>query len=1168
MILVVPHMRDQSGRTIPTAAVSRVRIYISNLGKSPVAGHDHVGLFVPDHELYSLTIDRTELVNRTVDRRSMTYLDASGAEASQDRARYVKFTSLSGIADKIDYIEHADYIDLSDITIETEPLPNGRYIMCYEATYQLRTISDGGELLCIGDKEVTAKFRFLLNHPGEVLLMMVDGTPDLYFTDANRSEDSTVAFYRPFADILQDIHDEQNYLGRANWVYDIPPEHIPYLGFLLGWDLPYFPASIDAMRRSTLRNMVRLQRLKGTKRAIRELFDLFGFAINISNVWWTPDGKGFVAPGEQTARQEIPVIKTLTTEPLLLDYTENGFATTTVPLIHRPRDRRATIRAYVVSRGSAAHQYLYDLGMQSQDTVDVFDTPTGIDYQEIPSVVSDVESMEGLLGGTTAIIGPNGYIDTLNKIGDGPIDMRGLSVNYITNVLNLSLGRYFEFDADQTVLYVFASYCYDKIEIPEAMKDLHSNRFDIAITRKDDEQVDPGVVLFLIDFLYRIKAFHSLLRKVMLTILASDTYEVTDFNVGGMIQQDITLDAGKQQTPPNAIIPTIPTGGCFAYKPEDYGFRRWDIAYRERILADLAAEFEAWRLPSRAERASGSTECLGNHRGQDRIDAAETRAQQTTINNAIVASDDADRGTLCTLDGRNYCYPGRVRDKASHRQDLVTSDSWRFRPCSLGLGQGTYYVMDNRTGLRQSLASSLGYDGPSRHPNMLNNLYRAYGRPRTDALYYSADAGLSPDLNRHLAIRRPQLDIQKDNLALPGHRQPTLGALEDDYTHPTWKAKPWDYPPVCDRGEVNYDNSLSARLVDGETGQTLVFDDIPYGLPGNGMLPDISSLGDHQITGTSLSSYDEITHSVYGDATGHPAITLECTTQRTSTTVAVAKAMFNSAVSCGTGHIDLQDGYPAVVGILNDIYVPIDYFPSLDSEVSDQLAHEWMIPDSPGTWAGTIAFTLSSEIRVSESSYEYDLYRPNRLDCGCLLASCGSDDYILTCTTEQFIGRYGNFDNDQVEVEKTMIMGEAMAVGAKSLDLRASTLFGINGGNPWPDTGTFTYKDGYGTIYDVYWETIGNYLDVVTVTSEPRVWGQSWNAGRLINKEIHNDGVITTMRQVLLRGPAGWNVIAAGEEQEIGEFKSTYLCNSPFSDPFVDHLGSGIQDNIELIIGT
>ena len=44
------------------------------------------------------------------------------------------------------------------------------------------------------------------------------------------------------------------------------------------------------------------------------------------------------------------------------------------------------------------------------------------------------------------------------------------------------------------------------------------------------------------DFLFKIKAFHSLLRKVILTMLESDTYLVSDFCAGGEILQDIIDD--------------------------------------------------------------------------------------------------------------------------------------------------------------------------------------------------------------------------------------------------------------------------------------------------------------------------------------------------------------------------------------------------------------------------------------------------------------------------------------------------------------------------------------------------------------------------------------------------------------------------------------------------
>jgi len=1204
MILVVPHMRDISGAPFGNAGVKSVRISIVDAGKSPVAGHDHVGIFNPSYEVFGTTLNQAALNNRIINLDSVEYLDSSGASTTTRNAEDIKFTCRAGIIGEVKYISHADYIDISDVQLEVEQLPNGRYFLSYEATYYERSISDNDELLCISDNETTASSRMLIKHPGEALQMMFEVTPNLYFTSDKKSTDTTIEFYRPFSDILQDIHDEQELQQRVNWVYDVSPENIPYLGFLLGWELPYFPQSVDALRRTVLRNIVKLQKLKGSKRAVRELFDLFGFAVDVENIWWTPDGEQYVAPGEELAtgqEYEIGSSRMVTTEPLLLEFTEDGFAQTSVPIIHRVVGRSMTVRAYVAERGSSAHTYLSQVGVELSTDFDALDYSAPNTWLMLPSTVSQVEAEDGLIGSTTALIGTDGYVSDITTSGDAPIMQHGLKQDFVANVLDLSLSKYHDFTEDETVLYIFATYVYDKITIPSDMGDLQSNRFDIIIVEKDGEQVDPNVITFLVDFLFNIKAFHSLLRKVMITMLASDTYQVTDFCVGGKVQQSLASDAGKQQTPPEAIIPTSP-GDCPHYTPEEYGFRRWDIDYRDRVLGDLAAEFNAW--------AALEANCTANEDGQDRTSIART--QQTELEDAIRTDDDATRATLCELDGSDYCYEGRPKDQISYRMDLSCDELWRFKPCELGMGAGVYYTYPSPGFLGNSILN--GYIGINdSNPalmNLLGHKYRAYSRTDPNSLHYSNNISLDDsDVEFNwLAIRRISLDIQKDNLNFPGHRLPTLGALEADFVSPTWQLKPWDIPLDCDCHAPRYANPLNASLELDSTGEVLVFDYQPYELDANGLTPDISSLCEHEVgSGTNIVSEDEVTHAIYMDILGgHPAITLDGAVQSTGIIDVDSVRTFRSATDCGSGVVDVSDGYPASTGFLSDSEVVdvIDYFPS--SSDSAALANGLDIPAVATDCR--LLFTLISQIAVDPASFTYDLYRHNRLDCGCLHIICGADSAtvvpldllnleldelfdmslddlfaleispptVMACTAEEFLQEYGTTDNDQVEYDQTMILPELIDTPLEGVDDQNSSLFnlrqtlddgswvldvnGAEGPAPWPDEGSFSFKDDYGVIYETYWETISSYLDIITIKKEPRVWGVSENAGRLVNREVYRTGIITTARQIFINIQDVWQLAAEVSEQKIGEFKSTYLCNPPFTDPFILHLNHNLQD--------
>ncbi len=1185
MILVVPHAREISGT--PTGAnVKKVTVSVLDTSAVPVAGHDHVGVFSPEFSLFDIEISESELVGRLVDLSAVTYLDIDGDSTTAANAEKIQFTCRAGIIGDVKYLEHADYIDISDVKIGVEQLPPNRYVLSYQATYDKRRISDNNELLCVEDLEITTSYRFVISHPGEVMLMMVETTPSLYFGEAKKSEDTTIAFYRPFSDSLQDIHDEQRLLERVNWVYDTAPENIPYLGFMLGWELPYFPQSVDGLRRAVLRNTVKLQKLKGSRRAVKELFDLFGFAASIANVWWTPDGKYFAAPGEHlppgAESFEIGSTRATTTEPLLLEFTEDGFGSTTVPLIHNVPDRSVTVRAYIATIGTAAHTYLSQVGTDLSSDFDALDGTPPDNYTTLASGVSAVESLAGLVGSSTALVGTDGYISSIVTSGDAPILRHGIKQNYVSNVMNLELSRYYEFDSDGTALYIFATYAYDKISVPTTMSDLQSNRFDIVLTKKDGEQVDPDVILFLVDFLFKIKAFHSLLRKVIITLLASDTYQVTDYCIGGLVKQDIASDVGQQQTPPEAIIPVAP-GDCPHYTPEEYGFRRWDLAYRKRILADLEDEFDAW--------ASLESGCAANSEGQDRT--TEARDEQTSLIDAWRFDEDQSRSTHCTLDGTDYCYKGRVDDRTSYQMVLKSDETWRFKPCALGMGAGVYYTYSAPGFLANEILnpylSSTGW--VHKYISWMGHKYRAYSRTDPDSLHYSGHYGIDASNIKHnwLAINRPSLDIQHDNLNFPGHRLPGMGALEADFTHPTWSLKPWDIPIDCGCNKPRYANPLNATLEVGSSGsESIVFDDAPYSIEGNSLTPDILSLGIHGVgSETTLSAADDVTHAIYGDmAGGHPAISLIGLAQSIGVTD-VPDGLFGSAVDCDSTTRDYSDGYAASFGWLSDSEISdVEPFPA--SSNSDALADALDLPaDESGV--PVLLFTLSSQIVVDQAAFNYDYYRHLRLDCGCLHLVCASDSdgvalaggtgpvsEVMSCTVADFLAEYGSADNDQVEYDRYMVLDEIIDTPLYGMDDDTTSLLTVNqtltsgawvldpnggpGANPFPPEGEFSFKDSSGTIHEINWETIDFYLDVVTITKEPRVWGVSDKAGSLINREVYRDGIITTARQIFISTDSGWQLTAEASEQEVGRFKSTYLCAPPFTDPFPNTLNHNLQD--------
>jgi hypothetical protein len=764
-----------------------IRLVIEDVPhKALVAGQIPIGLMSPDHELYAKSVSMSELIDRMINPEAQSYYKIIGVDANGNQTLkqidyseavggdLMQYTTGSGSVGYISYYPTANYYDLSDIFIETEQLPPDWYNLTYQAEYYARieSRSTPGQLNCIDvTRKATSVYRFRLNHPGQVMQETVNLTPAPYMTSDQKSQDTTIEFYRPFTDILQDIFDEQYFLGSVNWVDQITPQFVPYLSYLLGLDLPYFPQSLNRLRKTMLRNVVRLQQLKGSRNAIYDLFKLFGYIVYVNKLYWSKDGKRLIRPGEKLpeayADQEIGIEERCQIEPILVGYNTSGFGNLTIPLLYRPtyvnetqgiasivQDGDVTLDAYLVQKniigaGQVSTNKTVDLFGDTNtkfttdfaigDTVLVAnetarivatilddhhltvttpfqndtsntgsDTPftayaylsrayrrlediscsigtsaTGCDNdpsnwkvpgrgtvstnqnvnlygdsntlfltdfeigdtvivdgeteRTVTSVFSDSsltvsvafqnsvqnasytsitkvcraasllnDETQGVVSWSRVVIDRSGVMGNGEDRSTGnqpPFVSTGVRIDRNANLLYLTFNGAIQFDDkygqkgphsvdSELLLYTFATYSREELVVPDSIKDLYSNRFDIQLLTQSGEQIGGDVLEFLIDYLFKIKAFHSLLHTLIYHANLNETYQVTPFCVGGDIEQRWDVDAGRLQVPP-AILPEIPVDNCLI-DPSELGYKPEDIALRNKILSNLPEEFQAW----------------------------------------------------------------------------------------------------------------------------------------------------------------------------------------------------------------------------------------------------------------------------------------------------------------------------------------------------------------------------------------------------------------------------------------------------------------------------------------------------------------------------------------------------------------------------------------------
>lgn len=1182
VILVEPDRRDPLGNPIELSQVSNVRIAIEDVPQQAVvAGHDNVGLLYPEKELFAVTISTTELYDRLIEPNGQPFFRPDGTPIAFEDAQlgdFMQYTTRSGVRDTITYIPSANYYDLSDFFVEVEELPPDYYFMTYLTDFQVRVVSDQDELICIdGSQQATAVLRNRINHPGQTMEEQVRHTPQPYFTKASKAEDSTIAFYRPFTDALQDLFDESALLEKVNWVDKVPPDFVPYLAFLLGLDIPFFPESVDNLRRVMLRNIVRLQQLKGSRRALIDLFNLFGFSIFLINLYWSKNGCRLIRPGEDLPEdfedQEIQIIEACQIEPVLAEYNTDGFGNLVVPLLYRPTQTQVidgiatrveggtvTVDGFLVEEGSTAHAQLQAIVEASNQDPDGYGESVGCNLPPVTGsgIIGFSEiTLDSLTGEATGEIQagvqpPFSSIGTRYQLANNliTITFNGAILFETPNLLRPS--------GANLVLYAFATYDRQEYIIPEELEGLQSNRFDIQILTRTGEQVAPDTLDFLIDFVFKIKAFHSLLNVVIYRVDLIETYEVTDWCVGGDVAQRYDTDAGRLQVPP-AIIPRMPEDGECIRGPEDLGYKPEDIQLREFKLENLAEEHTAWReLDSRAGENPGietsiyqpldnpnRESCKFTDRGQDKILTEETEELKSTefnpgpnANTPSVASelnldespvDSATNGEfdpfaatrtteydgygsfnvehtskadpLCEEDGAtDFCYKGRVVDELLHQERMVFNELSRCKPCSLGMGTGVYYtypvpsvlVAIAKTGARyfSGQASQAGIQGylesiqksylahpysiplPSKNNSTLGRLLRAYDQPLLASLHFTNRRAFTDDNKKQthfVAIQRPELDIEQNNLLFPGCRFPTMNRLENTYTSSEYSARPWDdqYSTYCGPDSLacaTRPTFLNAELVENTNGDlVLSFDDVPFSAEGNGLTPDITSLSSQVVPyGLDWDSENDVIHKVYtNEFDGHPAISLDSVCPCSSTDegtgaegtltsdglIRVDDPLFSSAGECPAGdYLDFCDGYACERGFQDRGDTDIDR-DGLYEELFDALG----IPRTSDPTDADSLFRLTSGIRVTTGT---------RLDCGCTVLECSDNVTVLTeptgqlegealpCIIDQFVDQEGerDWECDKIIIETNLVLEEQFGAHCDRLDGSIPTLFELKPG--------------------------------------------------------------------------------------------------------------------------
>jgi len=1207
-LLVVPWSFDTDGRRIEGSKVNNVRFAIENPIQIDVAGHpqDYSPLGLkpeasPDLIIFEVNLTHDDLIQYRIDTSDGTFVNADGNVVEDpEEGDYLQLTNDRGIVGEVEYLPDAEYFDLSSVEINVDNLPSDRYIASWTVNYHNR-IDANGVLFCIENVEKTNKLNYLVNHPGEIHEEMVRRTPSVYFEDVDKKQDSTVNLYRPFADILQDHFDESELFYGINWLDKIPPQLFPYLAYLIGLELPTQSTNknIDKIRKTMLERGTDLQKLKGSELAIKELFSILGFVVEIIDLWVSSDGNRFIAPNDTdpnpiiNKKDEIELTTVSQTDPMIANYSESGFGNFEVPLLYHNKSDEIVINAYIVKSGSDAHN---DLKLSINNLIsdsDYFTQDTIINEQDgylmLPSDIKiDSDGVEAF----SRVVVSDIEVLSQNHSGLPVIRFDGIKYNRLKDRVSINFADYK--DLSNSVAYIFVTYKRDKIEVPEHLRNNQSNRFDVNIVSKSGD-IEPSLYDYLIDSLLKFKAFHSLLRKISYDAELRDFYNVTDFCTNSFLSRQNTFD--QLMAPP-----ACPEDECFVTDECNEqnargGFRQSDLETRNIILEGLKEEYDRWHDVTKqwlkisdqngdyikwAKSVSNVDiqipDSDGDNYGQDRVSF-----------DFVVRSDiDVEVG-----DKFNMVYMGSYLQNIGSDDFIFNIIPTQYQILSSLSGIGVsieivriisktdFYVnmsidIDHQSDVRSKITQlnrtstpDYCYKGRVRDFIKLDNVINLKTIIRNKpcklmmglGLYYDLDHGgvdafggwygnLLNKSDRSLHYTndlffedtykgshlRPSIEIEKTNWGLPGHRQIRSG-LSNDFTHPEHGARPWDELDVC----FGLRYPLNARIEISGENEELVFDDEPLVYESDDTIPDI-------IDYSGLSS-KIFTHSIYTTTSNNIYVSLDSTSHTTMESVDTEVDIFNTAKQCGTStYSDYVDGYPANTGDIN-----FDY----NNVLEDRETLEF---DEESTDI-VVSATYDSELLMENGTEQENPIQGYRYDCECLEYLCSDDD--RNCN-QFFLNNDGSYDfnNDKLEIDYAISLLETFSGQDNFYDGSIGNWINYDFGSTEPRE--FEYKDEYGIIYKVMYEENVNTLDISYETFQPRVWGQK-DDGYVENGKVFRKGILTTIRQIFILNNGLWELNAEGTTQDIVFRQTNYDCDVlPPEDKFIYRHEYIINDDVEI----
>ena len=123
----------------------------------------------------------------------------------------------------------------------------------------------------------------------------------------------------------------------------------------------------------------------------------------------------------------------------------------------------------------------------------------------------------------------------------------------------------------------------------------------------------------------------------------------------------------------------------------------------------------------------------------------------------------------------------------------------------------------------------------------------------------------------------------------------------------------------------------------------------------------------------------------------------------------------------------------------------------------------------------------------------------------------------------------------------------------------------LTSGCSFPASGNVFYQDSYGIIYKISWTTVGQSIDITTITYDPLISGRQ-TASKRVGNIIYANGTITTTRQIIKLLDNGYEIVADASDVTTGYFQYNFPGNPRPYDNFCYHNNNQVQDDLSIAV--